>query len=84
MAVPDVGDDVTGFIRIIERERYFEPLSLSSEDLLRASHYAENSQRSNYASQFADYGEYLDSLQMKAEIGPLQACVPGPDYAANQ
>ena len=72
VAVPDVGDDVTGFIRIIERERYFEPLSLSSEDLSRASQYAANSQRSNYASQFADYGEYLDSLQMKAEIGPFK------------
>src|SRR4051794_15604077 len=56
VAVPDVGDDVTDFIRIIERERYFEPLSLSSEDLSRASHYAANAQRTNYASQFADYG----------------------------
>jgi FkbH-like protein len=68
VAVPDVGSEVTGFIPIIEQGRYFEPLSLSKEDLERAALYADNSQRAALEKKFANYGEYLDSLEMVAEI----------------
>ncbi len=71
VAVPDVGSDVTQFIRVIERERYFESVRLSSDDVARASQYAANAQRVEAESRFASYGEYLDSLQMQAEIGPF-------------
>jgi FkbH-like protein len=68
VAVPDVGDDVTKFIDFIESRRYFEPLSLGQEDLGRARLYQENALRASAESQFSNYGEYLDSLQMTAEI----------------
>jgi len=68
VAVPDVGSEVSGFAELIERGRYFEPLSLSQEDLKRAALYSDNSQRAALLSQFANYGEYLDSLDMVAEI----------------
>ncbi len=68
VAVPDVGSDVSAFAGIIEAGRYFEPASLSQEDLERAELYAGNSQRANFEAKFADYGEYLDSLEMSAEI----------------
>ncbi len=68
VAVPDVGDDVTKFVGVLERARYFEPVSLGKEDLERARLYAENSQRSSLEQTFANYGEYLDSLEMTAEI----------------
>jgi FkbH-like protein len=68
VAVPDVGDDVTKFVSVLERERYFEPVSLGKEDLERARLYAENTQRTSLEKQFANYGEYLDSLEMSAEI----------------
>jgi FkbH-like protein len=68
VAVPDVGDEVSKFAAIIDRHRYFEPLSLGREDLQRARLYQENSQRASLEAQFANYGEYLDSLEMTAEI----------------
>ena len=68
VAVPEVGDEVSSFIGILERERYFEPVSLGEEDLERARLYTENSQRASLQQRFADYGEYLDSLSMTAEI----------------
>ncbi len=68
VAVPDVGADVTKFVGVLERARYFEPVSLGKEDLQRAQLYAENSQRSSQEKAFANYGEYLDSLEMTAEI----------------
>jgi FkbH-like protein len=68
VAVPDVGSDVTRFAEIIEHGRYFEPLTLSKEDLRRSAFYADNSKRARLEKKFVDYGEYLDSLEMKAEI----------------
>lgn len=68
VAVPDVGDEVSKFIGILERERYFEPVSLGKEDLERARLYTENNQRASLEKKFANYGEYLDSLEMIAEI----------------
>jgi FkbH-like protein len=68
VAVPDVGGDVTRFASIIESRRYFEALSLGKEDMVRAELYEENAKRANHEQKFADYGEYLDSLEMTAEI----------------
>ncbi|HEX4565718.1 MAG TPA: HAD-IIIC family phosphatase, partial [Vicinamibacterales bacterium] len=72
VAVPDVGSDVAQFPGIIHRGRYFEMTSLSKEDLARADAYAANQARSATQSAFSDYGEYLDSLQMVAEIAPFK------------
>ena len=68
VAVPDVGSDVTDYSSIIESYRYFEPVSLGEEDLARANLYAENAQRATLSQTFSNYGEYLDSLEMTAEI----------------
>jgi FkbH-like protein len=68
VAVPDVGSEVSRYASIIQQRRYFEPASLSKEDLDRAALYADNSQRAAQVSKFANYSEYLDSLQMTAEI----------------
>ncbi len=68
VAVPDVGSDVTQFIPALEAGGYFETVRVSAEDFSRADTYAANSQRALLKSKFRDYGEYLDSLQMTAEI----------------
>jgi FkbH-like protein len=68
IAVPNVGSDVVGYAGIIESARYFEQVSISHEDLARADLYAKDSQRTEFQKKFADYGEYLDSLAMTAEI----------------
>jgi predicted enzyme involved in methoxymalonyl-ACP biosynthesis len=75
VAVPDVGSDVAGFAAILEAARYFEPVAISAEDLQRGAQYAANTQRASLESKFADYGEYLDSLKMVAEISAFR-----PEY----
>ncbi len=69
IAVPDVGEDVTRFASIIESGRYFETLALSKEDFDRGQSYALNAQRATAEQKFSTYGEYLDFLEMSAEIG---------------
>jgi FkbH-like protein len=68
IAVPDVGNEVARFIPILDAARYFEPVALGKEDLARARLYEENAQRAQLEQKFANYGEYLDSLEMVAEI----------------
>lgn len=73
VAVPDVGNEVAKYASIIEVQRYFELLSLGKEDLTRAKLYEQNAQRAHLEQRFANYGEYLDSLEMTAEIGAFNA-----------
>jgi FkbH-like protein len=68
IAVPNIGSDVTQYAAIIEAGRYFEQVSFSGEDVDRATLYRDNTQRAAFETRFADYGEYLDSLEMSAEI----------------
>jgi FkbH-like protein len=72
VAVPEVGDDVARYPEIIQAGRYFEIVTLSREDLGRADAYAANAARSALESKFANYGEYLDSLSMTAEIADFK------------
>ena len=68
VTVPDVGSDVAFFPTILQASRCFETVALSKEDLERAESYSANANRAALVSKFANYGEYLDSLQMSAEI----------------
>jgi FkbH-like protein len=69
VAVPEVGSEVHRFAEAIEAEGYFEPVKIVQDDIERASYYAGNAQRTAYESAFANYGEFLTSLEMTAEIG---------------
>ncbi|MDP9038091.1 MAG: HAD-IIIC family phosphatase [Acidobacteriota bacterium] len=71
IAVPEMGSDPARFPAILEAGRYFEPVSLSHEDTARAGLYRQNAERAIFESSFADYGQYLDSLDMSAEIEPF-------------
>ncbi len=68
IAVPNVGNEVSRFAGIIEQGRYFEPVSMTDEDVARAALYEANAVRASTESQFSNYGEYLDFLEMTAEI----------------
>ncbi len=68
VAVPDIGSDVAAFPAIIQAGRYFEPVLLSREDIARAAFYQEDLDRSSLASRALDHAEYLDALDMTAEI----------------
>ena len=68
VAVPEVGSDVLGFLEILDRSGYFEPIALSQDDLKRSEYYRVERQRKDVESEFKDYAAYLKSLEMKAEI----------------
>jgi len=68
VTVPDIGSEVALYPSILEGGHYFETVGLSAEDLARADTYSANAERAVMQSKFASYGEYLDSLQMVAEI----------------
>ena len=70
--VPNVGSDIVNFISVLEEGRYFEAVGLSREDFDRARQYETNARRLQEQSEFASYEEYLDSLNMVAEIAPLR------------
>lgn len=69
-AVPEM-DGAENYIRILDRNRYFEVVSLSDDDRKRTEMYRANAQRASLQKSFSDYGEYLDSLGMSAEIKPF-------------
>ncbi len=71
VAVPEMGSDPSRYVEILDRQLYFETLSLSQDDIERTGFYATNVQRNLERGLFANYGEFLDSLAMKAEIAPF-------------
>jgi FkbH-like protein len=71
VAVPNVGADVSAFAEVLEYERYFEVDKVVEDDLNRSAYYSSNAQRTAGQSRFSDYGEFLASLEMTAEIGPF-------------
>ena len=66
-AVPELGGPET-YIRTIDRAGYFEPARLTADDVKRAGMYRANAERNALQASFADYGQYLDSLEMHAHI----------------
>ncbi len=67
VAVPDVGEP-TDYIRRLDRAGYFEVTSFSKDDLKRNEMYKANVERQRQEASFANYEDYLLSLDMKAEI----------------
>ena len=69
---PEIGESHQ-YIQTIDRSGFFEATYISSDDLKRNEMYKENLERAKEKTSFADYGEYLDSLQMKAIIRPFES-----------
>ncbi len=67
VAVPEMGEP-SEFLNILDRSGYFECIGISEEDIRRREMYTANVRRIQSAGTFSDYGEYLKSLEMKAEI----------------
>jgi FkbH-like protein len=68
---PDVGSEVTRYAEILEANRYFEVHKVVQDDINRSGYYSSNAERSVAQSAFSDYGSFLASLAMSAEIEPF-------------
>lgn len=67
VAVPDM-DGVENYITTLDRSGFFEVTTLSEDDRKRNEMYRGNALRAAQQTAFADYGEYLRSLDMHAVI----------------
>lgn len=67
VSVP-VMDRVENYIRVLDHSGYFEVVGISDEDMQKTRMYHAKVEASKAVASFADYGEYLSSLNMKAVI----------------
>lgn len=71
VSAPDMGDRPEKYIRRLDRSGFFECVSLSGEDFGKTEMYRQNAKRAAEEKQFANYEDYLLSLNMKARIEPF-------------
>lgn len=71
VAIPEIGS-VENYIRAIDHAGYFEVTNLSADDAKRNEMYKANAARIALESSFTDYGEYLDSLEMKGIVDSFE------------
>ncbi len=71
VSVPEVSTDPVDFMEALERHRYFQVASLGSEDLKRTEYYRANRIRSELAAGSIGVDQFLASLDMVANIGPI-------------
>ena len=76
VAIPPM-EKVEHYINVIDRSGFFELTKFTRDDLRRNEQYKENVARSQLQSSFADYGEYLRSLEMRAVIRPFESMYMG-------
>lgn len=71
VSAPEIGE-IQDYIRNIDRNGFFEVTTLSKDDLNRNKMYKENALRAKLESSFANYKDYLLSLDMKGIIKPFE------------
>ena len=69
--VPEFGTDPVSILAALNRSLAFEAVSLSKEDLERHASYRQNGLRMELQRSSASVEEFLRSLKMRAEVGPL-------------
>lgn len=70
-AVPELPDDPAQFARTLLAAGYFETISLSQEDLLRADDYGARAKRIELQGKTRSLESYLQSLEMEIEFAPF-------------
>jgi FkbH-like protein len=73
VAVPELPEDVTGYVKTLEQHRYFQVLSIGAEDLRRTEYYRSDAMRRDTQASAGDLQTFLQSLEMIARIGPITA-----------
>lgn len=64
--VPELPSDPAAYARVLMTGGFFEAVTFTPEDRLRAGQYAANRRRETLAAQSRDLGEFLRSLHMEA------------------
>ncbi len=70
LAVPELNGPEE-YVRILDQSGWFEVTALSTDDTRRNEYYKANAKRAEEQNRFADYTEYLKSLQMACNLEPI-------------
>ncbi len=71
VAVPELPDDPSEWISVIQAAGYFEQTSFSREDQLRAGMYKANARRAEQLERIGNHDDYLRSLDMTLSLAPF-------------
>src|SRR5262249_7972904 len=69
VAVPELPEDPARRLAQLDRHLYFEAISVSAEDLMRANSYAQRAELVAQAGDAASMAEFLAGLEMVADMG---------------
>jgi FkbH-like protein len=73
VAVPELPEDPSEWITVLQAAGYFEQPGFSSEDRLRAGFYQANARRAAQLERIGNHDDYLRSLEMTLSISPFDA-----------
>ena len=71
VAVPELPDDVSGYVRRLSDAGYFEASAFTQEDRERTELYAQNQERNALQATAQSLEEYWSGLKMSVEFGPV-------------
>jgi len=71
VAVVEVPEDPSGFVRALQAGLWFEAAALTEADYLRAGQYVVERKRRELAGAFTSMDDYLRSLEMVATVRPI-------------
>lgn len=69
--VPELPSDPSDYLQFLIAENLFETTSFSENDTERTKQYQEEAKRVQLSKSITNMGDYLDSLEMEAQIGPF-------------
>lgn len=76
VTAPEIGRP-EDYIRVLDRGGYFEVTSLSDDDRKRNEMYQANLKREQQQASYADYADYLRSLEMTGVVRPFEPVYMG-------
>jgi len=71
VAVPELPEDPSGYVRCIADAGYFEAIAFTDEDRQRVGQYAANIEREAMRSTFQSMDDFLRGLDMSLTFGPV-------------
>ena len=71
VAVPEMPADPAYYVQALDRHRYFQALTVSSEDLQRTDFYRASTSRQLFETAAVDLNSFLRSLTLVARIEPI-------------
>lgn len=71
VAVPSL-DVAENYIKVLDHSGYFEVTALSHEDMKKTEMYHAKIEAGKALASYADYGEYLDNLQMEVQVSDFK------------